>query len=126
MKQFNALLTAAALVALAIGCHTTSKKEDMLTKAGFRAVRADTGGKYVHLQALTPHKITTVQRNGMLFYVYPDADRSTLYVGQQAQYQRYQALRSQNQLPDEPLEAAPPNENTWSLWGPWWGWGWQW
>src|SRR5215472_17573677 len=111
MKRLNTLLTVGALVVLAIGCHTTSQREGMLTKAGFRAVRADTGGKYAHLQSLTPHTITTVQRNGMLFYVYPDAERKTLYVGQQEQYQRYQALRSQHQLPEEPLETAPPNEH---------------
>lgn len=123
-NQLNALLAAGVLVALALGCRTP-QREDLLTTAGFRAVRADTAGEVAHLHSLPPHTITTVQRNGTLFYVFPDAKRNTLYVGQQEQYQRYQALRAQRHLPDEPVNAAVPNENTWSLWGPWWGWGWQ-
>jgi hypothetical protein len=124
MKRLKVSLAAGVLVALAIGCRTTSR-EDMLTAAGFRTVRADTAPKVAHLHSLPPHQITTVERNGTVFYVFPDIERNTLYVGQQQQYQRYQQLRHQRELPDEPLTTAVPNENTWAIWGPWWGWGWQ-
>jgi hypothetical protein len=125
MKQLKTLLSAGALVALAIGCRTTTR-EDMLAASDFRRVRADTAPKVAHLNALPPHVITTVERNGTLFYVFPDVDQNVLYVGQQAQYQAYQRRREQNQLPSEPLNASVPNENSWAVWGPWWGWGWRW
>jgi len=122
MKQLYALFTVGALVTLAVGCRTPTR-EDMLTAAGFRTVRADTAPKVAHLHSLPPHEITTVERNGTLFYVFPDIERNTLYVGRQEQYQRYQQLRQQRQLPDEPLNTSSTNERTWAVWGPWWGWG---
>ena len=126
MKQLKPLLTTGVLVVLAIACRTTSR-EDMLSAAGFKTVRADTAGKVAHLNALPPHEITTVQRNGTLFYVFPDLNRNVLYVGQQAQYQRYQQLRQQRQLPEEPLNTSvTSSEQTWAEWGPWWGAGWRW
>jgi hypothetical protein len=125
MKQLKPLLTTGVLVVLAIACRTTSR-EDMLTAAGFKTVRADTAGKVAHLNALPPHEITTVQRNGTLFYVFPDLNRHVLYVGQQQQYQRYQQLRQQRELPEEPLNTTPTSQQTWAEWGPWWGAGWQW
>ena len=125
MKRLSALLTAGALVALAIGCRTPTT-EDLLSSAGFRLARADTPGKLAHLHSLPPHTITTVKRNDMRFYVFPDLNQNRLYVGRQEQYQKYLTERELRQLPEEPVNPAVPNENTWALWGPWWGPGWQW
>ena len=118
MKRIKALLIAGALVAFAFGCSTTSEKENMLTAAGFKMIPADTPEKLAHLNSLPEGKITPVQRNGTLYYAYPDKKNSMLYVGQQEQYQEYQKLRLQKQMADEQLSAADMNEAPWGVWGP--------
>jgi hypothetical protein len=126
MKTFKALLTAGALVALAIGCSTTSEK-DMLSAAGFKAVPATTPQQESHLESLPSDKITPVQRSGTVRYVFPDKKNNILYVGNQEQYQRYQNLRFQNQMEAEQLSAAEMySEAPWGVWGPWGGPGWAW
>src|SRR5215472_12402315 len=121
MKKFKVLLTTGVLVALAIGCSTTKSRENMLSAAGFKMVPADTPERVAHLNSLPPDKITTVQRNGTLYYTFPDPKHNVLYVGQQEQYQEYQKLRLQNQMTQEQLSAAEMNENAWGVWGPWGG-----
>ena len=128
MKIFKALLATGVLVALAIGCSSTKSTENMLSAAGFKMVPADTPEKVAHLNSLPPDKITTVQRNGTLYYTFPDPKNNILYVGQQPQYEEYQKLRLQNQMTQEQLSAAEMNENAWGVWGPWGGgpyWGWR-
>ena len=124
MNQFKVLFTAGALAALAIGCKT-STREDMLTAAGFKMVPADSPQKLAHLTSLPPGKVTPVQRNGTLYYTYPDAKNNMLYVGQQEQYQEYQKLRLQKQMADEQLNAADMNEAPWGVWGPAESFGWR-
>ena len=120
MKKLKALLTTSVLIALAIGCSTTKDTENMLTAAGFKMVPADTPDKLAHLNSLPPGKITTVQRDGTLYYAYPDPANKMLYVGQQAQYDEYRKLRLQKQMADEQLNAAAMNESApWGVWGPW-------
>ncbi len=120
MKTFKTLLTAGVLIALAVGCSTTSDKENLLTAAGFKAVPADSPATQAHLQSLPSDKITPVQRNGTLYYVFPDPKQNVLYVGQEPQYQQYQHLRLQKQMTEEQLSAAQLNRDTaWSIWQPW-------
>ena len=119
MKGFKALLTIGVLVALAIGCSSTSSRENMLTAAGFRMVPADTPERQAHLNSLPSGRITEVQRDGVLYYTYPDRKNNMLYVGQQAQYDEYRKLRLQKQMADEQLNAAAMNDSAWGAWGPW-------
>ncbi len=128
MKTFKTLLAAGALLALAMGCSTTSNKEDMLSAAGFKMVPADTAQRQAHLNSLPPDRITPVQRNGTVYYTFPDPKKNVLYVGQEQQYQKYQSLRLQKQIADEQLSAAQMNENSWGVWGAWGAgpaWAWQ-
>jgi hypothetical protein len=123
MKTFKALLTTAALIALAIGCSTTKERENMLSAAGFKMVPANTPERQAHLKSLPADKITPVQRQGITYYTFPDPKNNVLYVGQEQQYQKYRQLRYQKQLADEQLETAQMNEYDWGAWGPW-GPGW--
>src|SRR5215475_9158314 len=125
MKMFKALLTTAALFALAIGCTTTKDRENMLSAAGFKMVPANTPERQAHLKSLPADKITPVQREGITYYTFPDPKNNVLYVGQEQQYQKYRQLRYQKQLADEQLETAQMNEYDWGAWGAW-GPGWAW
>ncbi len=129
MKTFKTFLTIGVLVALAVGCSTTSSKENMLSAAGFKMVAADTPEKEAHLKSLPADKVTAVQRNGTMYYTFPNPKENVLYVGNEAEYQKYQQLRMQKQLADEQLNTAEMyNNNTaWGVWGPWGGApGWAW
>jgi hypothetical protein len=109
-----------ALLALAVGCTTTSKRENLLSAAGFKMVPAATPEQKAHLQTLPPDKVTMVQREGKTYFVFPDRKQQVLYVGQQAQYDEYQKLRLQNQLAEEQMNAAELNsEPAWGVWGGW-------
>ena len=127
MKTLKAMFAAGMVIAVAIGCSTTKQKENMLSAAGFKRVPADTPERQAHLKSLPADKITAVQREGTVYYTFPDPKNNVLYVGQEAQYQQYRRLRYQKQLADERLEAAELNQDTaWGVWGPWGGPGWAW
>lgn len=127
MKAFKTMFMTVFFIAFAIGCSTTTQKENMLTAAGFKMVSADTPAKQAHLKSLPADKITPVQRHGTTYYTFPDQKRNVLYVGQEPQYQEYQKLRLQKQLANEQLEAAQMNQDAaWDVWGPWGGPGWGW
>jgi hypothetical protein len=119
-KRFKVLLAAAAVVAVAIGCSTTKDTENLLSSAGFKAVPADTPERVAHLKSLPSDKISATQRNGTLYYVFPDPKQNMLYVGQEAEYQKYRSLRRQKQMVDEQAKATATKENAWAVWGPWW------
>jgi hypothetical protein len=122
MKTFKALLTLAVLIALAIGCSTIQERENVLTAAGFKTLPADTTAKKAQLHTLPADKITPVQREGTVFYTFPDRMNNVLYVGQEHQYQLYRQLGLQNQMTEEQLSAAPlDDDGAWAFWGPWGG-----
>jgi hypothetical protein len=126
MKSFKTLLAVGVVIALAMGCSTTSEKENMLSAAGFKAVQANTPEREAHLKSLPKDKITAVRRNGVVYYTFPDPKSNTLYVGTEQQYQQYQKLRYQKQMADEQLNTAEMyNEAPWGVWG-WGGGGWAW
>lgn len=116
------LLGIATLMFVAGGCATTKQTENLLSAAGFKVVPATTPQQQTHLKTLPPHKVTQVQRDGKIYFVYPDAAQQVLYVGQDAQFQQYQKLRLQNQMAQEQLEAAELNSDpAWGTWGAWGG-----
>ncbi len=128
MKIFTTLLISAVLMGLAVGCSSTANREDMLSAAGFKMVPADTSQREAHLKSLPADKITPVQREGTVYYTFPDPKKNVLYVGQEQQYQQYRNLRLQKQMADEQLSAAEMNENAWGAWGSWGagpGWAWR-
>lgn len=127
MKTCTMLVAACALLVLAIGCSSTATSENMLMAAGFKTLPADTPDREAHLNSLPADTITPVQRDGTIYYTYPDPKQKVLYVGQEAQYREYLRLRLQKQIADEQLEAAQMNQgdaSAWELWGQWGEPGW--
>jgi hypothetical protein len=124
MKTFRTLLVAGVLMGLAIGCGTTKSKENTLSAAGFKMIPANTPDRETHLSSLPADKITPVVRDGTTYYTFPDPKRNVLYVGQEAEYQKYRNLCLQKQIAEEQLNAAEMNDQAWGAWGPWGGMGW--
>jgi hypothetical protein len=129
MKQifigFN-LINAIALLALAVGCTTTTQtqnKENLLIAAGFKVIIPKTAAQQQKLQTLPAGKVSLVQKNGQIYYVFPDAANNQAYVGGPNQYQTYKQLRLANQLSNENLEAAEMRQDAEMNLGAWGGWG---
>jgi hypothetical protein len=90
-------IVACAVVALAIGCTTIKTRQEMLSKAGFKIVPATTTQQQAHLKTLSTDRVTMAVRNGTNYFVYPDVKSEVLYVGNYAQYKKYEKLRFQNE-----------------------------
>jgi hypothetical protein len=131
MKQtisFN-VIGALALLALAVGCTTTTSTqntESMLVASGFKVVTPKTPVQQQKLQNLPPGKIAMIQKGGKTYYVFPDAADNQAYVGGPKQYQAYQQLRLENKLAEERLETAEMYQDSMMGWGAWGGWGFGW
>jgi hypothetical protein len=122
MKKITTLLTtlnAIVLLALVSGCATTKQTEDLLSAAGFKPQPATTPEQQAHLKALPAHKVSSVQRDGKQYFVYPDVAHNVLYIGSSDQYQEYQRLRKQQQLAEEQNTPAEQMQINWSVWGGW-------
>jgi hypothetical protein len=119
MKTILTTFYAAVLLTLVSGCATTKQTEDLLSAAGFKAQPATTPEQQAHLKALPAHKVTSVQKDGKQFFVYPDVAHNVLYTGQSAQYQEYQKLLRQNQMAEEQVNPSEQMQMNWSVWGQW-------
>ena len=118
-KRFELFVIVVVGIAL-IGC--AEETEQLLSAAGFEAKVADTPEKLAHLQTMTQRKLVRHTKDGKNYYVYADAKRQCLFVGDEAAYQKFQNLQVQQQIADENQMAAMENREAtmrWEIWGPW-------
>jgi hypothetical protein len=116
-------LGALAILAFAAGCANTQSKENALAASGFKVITPSTSAQEAKLKALPPNKVALIQKGGKPFYVFPDVAHNQAYVGGPKQYQAYRALRAQQRVADENLEAAEMYRDSSMNWGGWGGWG---
>jgi len=93
-----------AILALVVGCQTaavnqseiaTSKKEMLLSQAGFKVKMVTTPKQQKQVSILAVDKVSAVKYQGKLYYVYPTAKKDQILVGKQAQFDAYkQALKA--------------------------------
>jgi len=88
-----------AVLALFTGCQTTgttdvmAQKETLLQQSGFKVITVTTPQQQQAVSRLTVGRVTAVKYHGKLYYVFPTATKDRIYVGKQAQFNRYkQAL----------------------------------
>jgi hypothetical protein len=88
-----------AALMLITGCQTTgttdvmAQKEALLTQSGFKVITVTTPQQQQAVANLTLGRVTAVRYHGKLYYVFPTATKDKIYVGRQAQFNRYkQAL----------------------------------
>src|SRR5436309_1674571 len=123
MKQIRAsfsMISVIALLALAVGCATTSStqnKESMLVASGFKVITPKTPAQQQKLQQLPPGKVAMINRKGRTYYIFPDAAHNQAYVGGPKQYQEYQQLRTEKKLAKEDLETAQMYQDSEMDWG---------
>ncbi len=120
------MISAAALLALTIGCASTQtstqNRESMLVASGFKVITPKTPAQQQKLQNLPPGKVTMIQKGKKTYYIFPDPVHNRAYVGRPKEYQTYQQLCADNRLAKESLETADmyqDSEMEWSVWGGW-------
>ena len=130
------MISVIALLALAVGCATTSStqnKESMLVASGFKVITPKTAAQQQKLQQLPPGHVAMINRKGRTYYIFPDAAHNQAYVGGPQEYQAYQQLRAANNIANENLETAEMYQDAEMQWGDWavgvWAgdrWEWEW
>ena len=110
-----------AILALVAGCQTaavnqseiaTSKKEMLLSQAGFKVKMVTTPKQQQQVSLLAVDKVSAVKYQGKLYYVYPTAKKDQILVGKQAQFDAYkQALKAKqaSQQTQQASEQAQQN-----------------
>ena len=123
IRGLGALLAVTLLLA---GCASRERRyadanEQGLAAAGFRQRLADTPEKRAHLQTLIQRKILVYKVQDRLVYVWADAKLcQCLYVGNEAQFQKYERLGLEQKLEQERRTTAEENEAA-SLFSQTWG-----
>src|SRR5436853_4566566 len=115
-----------ALLALTVGCATTSSTQNnecMLVATAFKVITPKTAAQQQKHQQLPPGKVAMINRKGRTYYIFPDAAHNQAYVGGPQEYQAYQQLRAANKLANENLETAEMYQDASMDWGAWGGWG---
>jgi len=99
MKKLLTLTGIGAVLALLAACQTTgttdviAQKEALLTQSGFKVITVTTPTQQQAIAGLAQGRCSAVHYNGKLYYVFPTATKDKIYVGKQAQFNRYkQAL----------------------------------
>jgi hypothetical protein len=122
-RSLRALLIA-ALVAGGLACASldssfnqfdAKENEKLLETAGFQVKAGDTPQRIEAINTLAPGRISRVGRGGTIWYVFADPyECRCLWVGNQAQYERYRRLEAEAELPEIEIVgvAAEPD---WSL-----------
>jgi hypothetical protein len=85
----NVAFVVAAVLVAAFTAQGANQTENLLGQAGFQVKAATTVSQRQDLAKLPNGKVSAVTQNGKPFYVYPDAQRNRIYVGDEAQYQTY-------------------------------------
>ena len=97
-------------------------KENLLVTAGFKTFPADTPAKQTLLKSLTADRISTIQRNGKTYYVYPQLATNSALVGTQKEFTNYQQLKNLQQISNRNMEQSIDASSN-AGWGAWGGWG---
>ncbi len=120
------LAATAAAPAAAMGSRRATEND--LSAAGFKVRVADTPERQAMLARLPEHKVLMRNHNGMVHYVYADAQGcNCLYVGNQRAYQRYASAKQAQHIADQQAFAAQEYNDAqwnWGAWGTGFGPGW--
>jgi hypothetical protein len=125
-----------AIVVVLLSCFVTRcaetprqrahRLEPLLSAAGFHMVPADTPQRQQELASHTPLKVRYYFANGKPHYWFADPYAcSCVYIGNEAEFQKYQLLKLQQQTVEREQAAAEMNENAaeeeqfnWMMWPP--------
>jgi hypothetical protein len=89
--------TVVALLSLLwAGSALAAPTESLLVSAGFKAKAATNAKQRQQLRTLPAGEVSPVSQNGKTLYIYPDAQRDQIYVGNAAEYRAYEDLAAKS------------------------------
>ncbi len=121
---FSSIALAVAVSSCAaITAEKVDEKEARLSAAQFVRNQANTPAKLAKAQALPQNKMFIVTKGSNNYYIYADAAGcQCVYVGNEAAFQQYQALKVQQNIAREDVLAAELNQESdlelATVWGP--------
>jgi hypothetical protein len=105
LLTLTTVLDAMAILVLVTGCQTAatnqaeltaSKKEALLTQAGFKPKAVTTPKQQQQVSQLAVDRVSAVKYQGKVHYVFPTGKKDRILVGNQAQFNAYKrALAAQ-------------------------------
>ena len=122
------LAVAVALPLVLSGCAGVSQQKFMSTQqrlsaAGFHMMIADSSSRQSYARGLPQQQVVPQQSRGKLKFVFADVEHCNCYfIGNEADYQRYQALTQQEKVARMQRDAARANRDAAYRWRyGWWG-----
>src|ERR1700756_5644567 len=115
------------LLAVFDGCASwdASSQESLLSAAGFKTRTPSSPAQQAMFDRMTPYTVERRERHGKILYAYADKKQHLVYIGGEAEYQRYKELGVQQSIAQSQLQAAQINEDATlydrAYWGPYWG-----
>src|SRR5436190_14481519 len=115
MKKLSTLTgigSIGVVLALLAACQTTgttdvvAQKEALLTQSGFKVITVTTPQQQQAVSNLTMGRVTAVKYHGKLYYVFPTATKDRIYVGKQAQFNRYKQALAASYASDPAVQTA--------------------
>jgi hypothetical protein len=100
-ERLGAVILFIWLAGLLGGCATGGSaqlKQNMLTTAGFWTADANARQTQLLMQASAQGQFSSYTVAGRKYYLYPDTDSNTLYIGDEAAYQKYVAMQQDKRL----------------------------
>jgi hypothetical protein len=122
--QLTALLTGLGAMLLVAGCASLEHKnrESLLSAAGFRVHTPKTSEQREIYAALPSYRVHRAIVKNKVFYVYKDPKRGVAYIGNEAQYQRFERLAIQENISTDYWQPGLMNQETamdwYGAWGP--------
>lgn len=123
------ILPLLATVALSwSGCASSRARntESLLSAAGFHTLVPSTPQQKQCYEALQPYHLARTEHDGKIVYAFADKKDGLLYVGGEAQYDKFQQLAQEQRIARQEYAAAQMNQEAsmdWGFWGPpgvWW------
>src|SRR5207249_6119469 len=111
------IVSAVAALALMAACQTTgtsqsvvAHKEALLAQSGFKVITVTTPKQQQAIAGLAQGRCSAVKYNGKTFYVFPTATKDKIYVGKQAQFNRYKNALAAQQASHPASQQAQPGQ----------------
>jgi hypothetical protein len=103
LKTVMRIASIGAVLALVSACETTgggtgesARKEALLSQSGFKVITVTDPKQQQAVNGLAQNRCSAVTYNKKLYYVFPTATKDKIYVGKQAQFNKYKkALAAQ-------------------------------
>ena len=102
-RTINIAFVVSAVLVAAFTATAQPQPENLLLSAGFKAKAATTAKQRQELKTLPAGQVSPVTQKGKTFYIYPDATRNRIYVGNEAEYQTYQGLITKTRGSPRPI-----------------------